>query len=48
MATQVKTIVLDAEGIDYASEAVAEFLAGTRLDHRSALSARLQGAREPL
>lgn len=41
MATQVKTIVLDAEGIDCASEAVAEFLAGTRLDHRSALSARL-------
>lgn len=41
MATQITDIMLDAEGIDRASEAVADFLDGTQLDRRSKLSARL-------
>lgn len=42
MAVKQREIVLDAEGIDEASEAVAAFLEGsTKFDHRGVLSARL-------
>lgn len=41
MATQTNKIVLDLEGIDSASEAVEAFLAKSKLDRRSQLSARL-------
>ena len=41
MAIKTSDIVLDLEGIDSASEAVEEFLAKSKLDRRSQLSARL-------
>lgn len=41
MAVQTADIVLDLEGVDQASEAVGAFLADSKLDRRSQLSARL-------
>lgn len=41
MSVKTTDIALDLEGIDHASEAVEAFLASSKLDRRSQLSARL-------